>query len=493
MSEYVLKVDHISKHFGGVKALQDVSLHIKKGEIHCLAGENGCGKSTLIKAISGFHATDGGEIEIDGRKYDKITPEQAIEAGVQVIYQDFSIFPNLTAMENLSINQELANKRKWISRKRMRKTAQEAISKINFDVDLDETVENLSVAEKQLIAISRALLNNAKLIIMDEPTTALTAKEVKALFGIIKELQEEGIASLFVSLKLDEVFEISERFTILRSGKNVVSGETKDLDDKKFRKYMTGRDFEAVEKFRPQAGEQTVLEVQGLSLKNGFRDISFSVRKGEIVGITGLLGSGRTEMAETLFGYRCADSGKIFIDGQEKKIRCVEDAIGNGIGYVPEDRLTEGLFLIQSINDNLAVAKWDSFANKLGLLDRGACRGMVDRSIEEFKVKIGSIDDPIQTLSGGNQQKILLARWLALDLKVLILNGPTVGVDIGAKYDIHAIIRQLAQSGLAVIVISDDLPELEENCNRVLIMNGGRIVGETDATGLGQIDLTAAE
>ena len=198
-------------------------------------------------------------------------------------------------------------------------------------------------------------------------------------------------------------------------------------------------------------------------------------------------------MAETLFGYRCADSGKIFIDGQEKKIRCVEDAIGNGIGYVPEDRLTEGLFLIQSINDNLAVAKWDSFANKLGLLDRGACRGMVDRSIEEFKVKIGSIDDPIQTLSGGNQQKILLARWLALDLKVLILNGPTVGVDIGAKYDIHAIIRQLAQSGLAVIVISDDLPELEENCNRVLIMNGGRIVGETDATGLGQIDLTAAE
>ncbi|MEA4853704.1 MAG: sugar ABC transporter ATP-binding protein [Christensenella sp.] len=479
MSDYVLRVDHISKHFGGVKALQDVSLDIKKGEIHCLAGENGCGKSTLIKAVSGFHAMDGGAIEIDGVRYDKITPEQAIEAGIQVIYQDFSIFPNLTAMENLSLNMELANKRKWISKKRMEKIAKEAVSKINFDVDLNETVENLSVADKQLIAISRALLNNAKLIIMDEPTTALTGKEVKALFKIIKDLQSQGIAILFVSHKLDEVFEISERFTILRSGKNVVTGETKDLDDKKFRKYMTGRDFDDVGKFVPKC-QDTVLEVKNLTLKNGYQDVSFSLKQGEIVGLTGLLGSGRTELAETLFGYRNADSGEILISGKKVKIKSVEDGVANGIGYVPEDRLTEGLFLIQSINDNLAVSKWSSYANKFGIVDKQASRNAVNDAIENFRVKVGSIDDPIQTLSGGNQQKILLARWLALDLKVLILNGPTVGVDIGAKYDIHTIIRELAQKGLAVIIISDDLPELSENCNRVLIMNGGRITGETE-------------
>lgn len=482
MSDSVLRVTNIKKSFGGVKALKGVSLEIKKGEIHCLAGENGCGKSTLIKIISGVYSLDEGEIEINGVIQSKINPQLAIAEGIQVIYQDFSIFPNLTVMENLSINKELAGKKKIINKKRMRIIAKEAISKINFEIDLDEIVENLSVAEKQLIAISRALLNDAKLIIMDEPTTALTKKEVKALFEIIKELQKQGIAILFVSHKLDEVFEISERFTILRNGANISSGDTLELDDKKFSQYMTGREFGQVDFLHNVKSNNKVLEVKNLNLKNGYKDINFVLSKGEILGITGLLGSGRTELAQSLFGYRKFDSGNIYIDGKEVKIQSVKDGIKNGIGYVPEDRLTEGLFLMQSIRDNISVNKWDEFSNKTGVLSENKINEEVEKWIKEFSIASHNSENSVQTLSGGNQQKCLLARWLSIDLKVLILNGPTVGVDIGAKYDIHAIIRRLArETGVAVIIISDDIPEVLNNSNRILIMREGMLVGEVES------------
>lgn len=480
MSEYVLRALNIKKHFGGVKALKDVSLEIKKGEIHCLAGENGCGKSTLIKVISGFYTPDGGTVEFDGVPCPKVSPSFAIAAGVQVIYQDFSIFPNLTVMENLAINMELMRKSKLVNWKRMRATAIEAVSKIGFKVDLDEKVENLSVADKQLIAISRALLNNAKLIIMDEPTTALTKKEVKSLFEIIRSLQAQGIAILFVSHKLDEVFEICERFTVLRSGENVATGSTSELDDKKFSYYMTGREFDSNSRPAPCTSEETALEVRNLSLKNGFKDVSFKLRKGEILGITGLLGSGRTELVQSIFGYTPPDSGEIYVGGQKAQIRCVRDAVRYKIGYVPEDRLTEGLFLIQSISRNITVTKLDEYA-KAGVVDQKRADAEVEKWIKELSVATNNAVRPVQTLSGGNQQKVVLARWLANDLDVLILNGPTVGVDIGAKYDIHALIHKLAENGLAVIIVSDDLPEVLENCHRVLIMRGGRIVGEAGA------------
>ncbi len=478
MSEYVLKVSNIKKNFGGVQALKDVSLEIKKGEIHCLAGENGCGKSTLIKVISGFYTPDGGTIELDGTSYTKVTPSTAIAAGIQVIYQDFSIFPNLTVMENLATNKELMNKGKLVNWKRMRKTAEEAVSKINFKIDLNELVENLSVADKQLIAISRALLNNAKLIIMDEPTTALTQKEVKSLFKVIKGLQAQGIAILFVSHKLDEVFEISERFTILRNGQNVTTGETSDLDDKKFSYYMTGREFGDNLILQDCTSTEVVLETKHLGLKNAFKDVSFSIHKGEILGITGLLGSGRTELVQSIFGYRIADEGEIWIKGKKAEIHCVGDAVKNKIGYVPEDRLTEGLFLSQSINSNIGVSKLDEFSNKIGFVDKGKIDIEVQKWISELSINTNDAFRPVQTLSGGNQQKVVLARWLANDLDVLILNGPTVGVDIGAKFDIHAIIRKLAEKGLSVIIISDDLPEVLNNCHRVLIMRAGRIACE---------------
>lgn len=481
MSEYILKVENVKKSFGGVRALRGVDLEIKKGEIHSLAGENGCGKSTLIKIISGFYKADEGSLEFNGKKFTEISPAEAIREGVQVIYQDFSLFPNLTVMENLAINLELMNKRKIISYKRYRNIAKQAIEKIGFKVDLDEKVENLSVADKQMIAICRALLYNAKLIIMDEPTTSLNKREVKALFKVIKELQKQGIAILFVSHKLDEVFEISESFTIMRNGERVKTGSTKELDDSKFAYYMTGREFKH-EFYTPEnVSEEPILEVRNLTLANGYEDVSFEIKQGEIVGITGLLGSGRNELVETLFGLFTPDSGQILLKGKPVKFNSVKDAINHGIGYVPPDRLTEGLFLSQSISDNIIVSKLDDVSSNTGVLQRSAIDDEVTKWISDLSVKADNEKSPVQTLSGGNQQKVILARWLATNLSVLILNGPTVGVDIGSKFDIHARIRELAEKGLAVIIISDDLPEVLTNCNRIFVMRDRKIVSTLDA------------
>jgi simple sugar transport system ATP-binding protein len=317
MSEYLLDMKHVSKAFSGVQALDDVSLLIKPGRIMCLAGENGSGKSTLVKIISGVYSRDAGEISYEGKRVTSMIPARAVAMGIQVIYQDLSIFPNLTVMENLSINTELAANRKIISWKRMRSHAAKALEKINQHISLDAKMSDLSVADKQLVAISRALLHDAKLIIMDEPTTALTKKEVDSLFRTIRQLKDDGIAVMFISHKLEEIFEISEDVTILRNGKNVYTGQTSDLDHRKFGHYMTGRDL-MENPFRPgDISDNPVLEVKGLALKNKYRDVSFELRRGEILGITGLLGSGRTELALSLFGVMKPTGGKILLDGKE--------------------------------------------------------------------------------------------------------------------------------------------------------------------------------
>lgn len=480
MSEFLLKASGIYKSFAGVHALSDVSLEIKPGEIHCLAGENGCGKSTLIKVICGVHKPDSGVIEFGGKTYSHITPLESISMGIQVIYQDFSVFPNLTVMENLAFNTELAAGRKFVSKRRMRAIAEEALSKINFNIELDRLVGTLTVAEKQMVAICRALMFDAKLIIMDEPTTALTKKEVRALFDIILKLKEQGISILFVSHKLNEVFEISERFTILRSGKLIISGNTADLDDKKFSYYMTGREFDNARFVPGYKDNKVALEVQNIGVEGAFSDVSFTLRRGEILGITGLLDSGRGELALSLFGLRKLKTGKILKDGKEIVIKTPRDAIENRIGYVPEDRLSEGLFLPRPIGENIVISEVDALTKKMSVVDRKRSEEEIEKWVRELAIATPDPKNACSTLSGGNQQRIVLAKWLACNPDILILNGPTVGVDIGSKHDIHKILQNLADQGMAVIIISDDLPEVLENCSKLLVMKAGRIAAELD-------------
>lgn len=386
MVDNVIAVRGVSKAFAGVQALDTISLEIAPGEIHCLAGENGSGKSTLIKVISGVHAADEGTIELNGKEFSKLTPMEAISNGVQVIYQDFSVFPNLTVMENLALTAELAEHRTFVNWRRMRRIATEAIAKINVKIDLDAKVGQLSVAQKQLVAIARALMSDARLIIMDEPTTALTKREVDALFGIILDLKSRGIATLFVSHKLEEVFEISERFTIIRNGKHVITCLPEELDHKKFSFFMTGREFDDA-RFTPQIrATQPILETSRLSAHGAFSDVNLSLRPGEILGITGLLGSGRTELALALFGSLKSDSGEIRIDGKAVVLDSVRTAISHGIGYVPEDRLTEGLFLERSIGSNIVISEIDSFVSSLGVLEQDKADAEAQRWITDLRI-----------------------------------------------------------------------------------------------------------
>mgnify|MGYP000924407679 CR=1 FL=1 len=490
MNDCILRVENVSKSFGGVHALKNVSMEIMSGEIHCLAGENGSGKSTIIKIVSGFYTPDDGIIEINNKRYTQLTPKEAIREGIQVIYQDMSIFPNLTVMENLSINMELMDNRKVIDYRRMKQNAQEALSRLGVFFPLDELVGDLSVGERQVVAICRALLFNTKLVIMDEPTSALNKKEVAILFGNIRKLQEKGVSVLFVSHKLDEVFEISEKYTIFRNGKNVATGNTRDLDSTKFAFYMTGRTFDRESyKFFPENDSVPMLEVKKLSLKNVFTDISFSVRSKEILGITGLLGSGREEIMLSLFGLFPPDSGEIYINGKRVQIKCAKDAINSGLGYVPSDRISEGLFQSHSVQMNTIANKLDNLSKQFGLLDTRKIDELTEEWINALSIVTKDKYEEVQNLSGGNQQKVMLSRWLSMNLSVLVLNGPTVGVDIGAKYDIYRILQKFARNGMALILISDDIPEIMANCNRVLIVNGGKIVKEVRVDNISESEL----
>lgn len=473
----LLQVKGVSKAFAGVQALEDVDMTIFPGEIHCLAGENGSGKSTLIKVIGGVLAPDNGELIVGGRTHQRLQPIDAIRGGIQIIYQDLSLFPNLTVAENLALNQLLAEKRRLVNWRQVRQIAKAALERVGVDIPLNALVENLPVADKQLIAIARALLNQAKLIIMDEPTTALTDKEVQSLLGIIRRLQADGISVLFVSHKLNEVLEVSEQFTVLRNGREVASGPADQFDLDSLTFHMTGRELS--EKRAPEgsvADARQLLDVRDLSKRGHFQNVTLSVHGGEVVGVAGLLGSGRTALAMALFGLTPFDSGSVQLEGEELTLRDVPEAVAQGMAYVPEDRLTEGLFLSKPVSDNITVTRLDALSKGPGFLDSAALRREANQWVDELQIVAPSIHAPVQSLSGGNQQRVVLARWLATNPKLLILNGPTVGVDVGSKADIHGIVRGLTRKGVGALVISDDLGELLHLCDRLLIMKEGKIV-----------------
>lgn len=492
MSDYLIELRDVAKHFGGVKALDGVSMAIKPGEIHCLAGENGSGKSTIIKVISGIYTPDEGEIYIDGQRVAALDPVSAVHHGIQVIYQDFSLFSNLTVAENLALNTYLHEGRKRMDWPRARKMAREIFARLNVDFDIDAEVGSLPTAGKQIVAIARALLAKARLIIMDEPTTALTPKEAESLFALTRDLQRQGIAVLFVSHKMREMLEISERLTVFRNGRKVAEGEMRDFDEAKITRAMTGLDL-ADHPYRPLLPDSPPrLVVNGLRVAGSVEGVDLSLRAGEIVGISGLIGSGRTEFARALFGMERKMAGEIRLDGQQIHPRSVQEAVALGIAYLPEDRLSEGLFLSQSIERNLVVSILDRLC-KGPLLDQAKLRQTTDRMFKSMQIAAPSPETPVGNLSGGNAQRVMLGRWLLTGAKVLILNGPTVGVDVGSKAVIHRIIRDLAEKeGLCVIMISDDVPELVTNCNRVLVMHRGRFTQEIGSEQLSEARLNDA-
>lgn len=473
----LLEVRDIVKTFGGVTALGGVSLHLLPGEVLCLAGENGCGKSTLIKIISGAETPDAGTILVDGRAFTSMDTTDAIKSGIQVIYQDFSLFPNLTVAENVVLTSAVAARRRLYDPRAARPAAQAIIDDLGLALDVDAEVQSLSVADKQLTAICRALVDDARVIIMDEPTTALTRTEVDRLFVIVERLRARGVGLIFVSHKLDEVLTISQRVAILRSGKNVVTSPASELDMRTIAEHMTGKVLDESRQVAPiDPDSPAVLEVEHMDLPGAYHDVSFTVRRGEIVGVTGLLGSGRTEIAESLFGVLPHRSGTVKVDGVPVRLRTIDDAIAAGIGYVPEDRLTQGLFLEKSIADNMIAVSMDKHRTRWGTLDKGAVKETIQRLFTRLRVKAPNVQAPVRSLSGGNAQRVVLAKWLARRPQILMLNGPTVGVDVGSKSEILDILRAEAADGMGVLVISDDAPELVACCHRVLVVRHGRVV-----------------
>jgi simple sugar transport system ATP-binding protein len=469
----------IGKQFGGTIALQGIDWSVDAGEVHCLVGENGSGKSTLIKIISGVHAPDrGGSITIDGSRYAGLTPPLAKSLGVQVIFQDLSLFPNLTVLENIAIDCELRSPLLPPPRRAMRDGALAALARLNAQLPLNAKVGSLPVAQRQIVAICRGLAANARILFMDEPTASLTRREVELLLETVRRLKALGVAVVFVSHRLEEIVEIAERVTVLRDGGMVGTFPASEIDDHRLTELMTGESIVHEVTARPLRDARPALEVRGASRAGEFEDISFTLRRGEILSMIGLLGAGRTELALALFGMSSLERGEILLDGALLNLRSNQDAVRAGIAYVSEDRLSLGLNLKQSIADNVAITVLDRLADAIGLVAPSRRSGLARDWIARLSIRAPNADAAVQTLSGGNQQRVVLAKWLATDPKVLILDSPTVGVDVRNKKGIYELVRRLADQGVAILLISDEVPEVYYNSDRILHMCGGRIAGE---------------
>jgi len=483
----LLSMRGISKSFPGVKALEDVCLEVRHGEIHALLGENGAGKSTLLKILSGAQSADEGTIEIDGVSIRFSSPHDAQKAGVVTIYQEFTLAPDMTIAENVFIGREPGN-RFFVSWKEMAEKTRAITDKIGLKRDPMTSVRQLSVAEQQLVEIARALSMNSRLIVMDEPTSALSEAEVANLEVIVRKLRSEGISIIFVTHRLDEVFRLCDRYTVLRDGRYVGSGSIAGTTVEDIIKQMVGRDVGTLYATRPppKAGE-VAISVRGLTRLRDVRDphaielknISFEARRGEILGLAGLVGAGRTETARAIFGADLFDAGDVEIDGKPVKITSPSAAMAHGVGLVPEDRKKQALFLQLAIRTNLTIAAHDQISRWGGwFIDETAETKLISSYKQLLNIRMASPEQTVGNLSGGNQQKVVLARWLALRPKILIVDEPTRGIDIGSKVEVHNLLIEMAKQGIAVIVISSELPEVLAVCDRIVTMREGAVTGE---------------
>ena len=477
MQETIVELAHISKFFPGVKALDDVSFNLRSGEVMALLGENGAGKSTLMKILSGVYTRDEGEVTIFGQQIGDLTPKKAQELGVAIIHQELNMCQHLTVAENIFLGREKTHAG-VLSSKQMNEQAAAVLGRMNIQIDPETVVGDLAVSKQQMVEIAKALSTNARILIMDEPTSALTSKEIDDLFVIIHKLRDEGCGIVYISHRLEELQHIVDRVTIMRDGKFITSGNFTDFSMDEIIANMVGREIK--EKFPRVQCERgrKILEVKHLNAGRMVRDVSFDLYEGEIVGITGLMGAERTETTRALFGVDPKDSGEVILDGKPVKIHCPMDAIRAGIVLAPEDRKKDGLCTKLSISDNIALPNLDILCNSLGVVNRKKEREMVEKARSNLSIKMASAETDAGGLSGGNQQKVVVAKWLARNSRLVIFDEPTRGIDVGAKAEIHRLIDRLTKQGIAVIMISSELPEIIGACDRIVVLYEGRMMKE---------------
>ncbi len=482
MSDTLLELREINKYFPGVHALKDAQFEVRRGEVHALIGENGAGKSTMIKIISGVYQPDTGEILLDGQRVHFNNPREAHGAGIATIYQELGLYPELSVAENIFMGHAPTKQRfffQTIDWERMEAEAEALLAELNIhNLDVGAKVGTLNVGNRQRVEIAKALSLDAQILIMDEPTAALTESDVEQLFSIVRLLRERGVSIIYISHRLNEVFELADRVTVLRDGEYIGTQDVKDTNEGALISMMVGRTIENLFPKQPAEIGEVVLEVRNLNRPPLTRDISFNVRAGEIVGLAGLVGSGRSETAQVIFGVLPAESGEILLNGEPVKISRPSEAVDHGIGYVPEDRGHQGLIREMTIRENTSMAVLESVSNN-SFINRAKERLLANHSIEQLSIRATGPEQVANKLSGGNQQKVVVSKWLASNPKLLIMDEPTRGVDVGAKSEIHRLMSQLAaEEGLAILMISSELPEILGMSDRILVMREGHLVGE---------------
>ena len=472
--EYILEVRNLSKTFSGVKALDQVALKIKKGEVHALMGENGAGKSTLMKILAGMHPPDAGEIIFEGRRLQPGRDMKRLSAGVSMIHQEMLLVPEMTVAQNIFLGKEIRKKASWwVDDRRINQEATALLAHAGVALDAQMRIRHLSVAGMQMVEIVKAISKNASIIIMDEPTSALSDKEVRTLFTLIGELKARGIAIIYISHKMEEIFAVADTITVLRDGQYIQTKPAAEMDPDSLITLMVGRELNTLFPQRPDQPGPVLLAVKGLGRKGAFTDINFEVHAGEVLGIAGLMGAGRTEIARAIYGLDAPDTGEIYIKGEKATIRTPRQAIRHRIGYVSEDRKEIGLVLGMSVRQNMTLASLKKHRRGL-FIQKESERSDVDKMIRALHIKTAHTDQPVRNLSGGNQQKVVIAKVLLAEPEIIILDEPTRGIDVGAKSEIYKLIKDLAATGMAVILISSELPEILGMSDRVLVMAQGR-------------------